>query len=203
MEQLTKSIINWLQADDDNVAVVHCRNQLRWTALVVAAFLCEIKQVDSVLEGLRQVDDAVKVVGSLAQMRYATYLDNLRMIGGLANTNHRPLRLQRVLIQTRPFVGADFTAATLPYMDIWAANKLVYSTTWKDLSHFEPENGFISLSFDVPVQGDVVRFPLCEPERWICFDWLTSECWLHCLLEHVWHYRAGLLISGERWTVCR
>ena len=149
---------SWLQADPANVAVVHCRDEMRWSSLLVACCLADAHKIDSAVEGLMLVADFIPAVAaapvSRAQKRYAMYFDGVRNAGRMPHPGS--LNIQRVIMNTRAFIGPAFTAATLPFVKLFNGGKLKLSTSWKHIGAFAPEQGTFSVNIDTEVLGDVV-----------------------------------------------
>eukprot|EP00698_Gefionella_okellyi_P000416 TRINITY_DN10378_c0_g1_i1.p1 TRINITY_DN10378_c0_g1~~TRINITY_DN10378_c0_g1_i1.p1 ORF type:complete len:869 (+),score=175.36 TRINITY_DN10378_c0_g1_i1:52-2658(+) len=159
LQQVCKSIRSWLRADPLNVAVLHCRSEMRWCSLVLACFLSYVKKVSHSLEGLMLVEDAIATVRSSgvpvfrAQRRYAMYFDTLRAGRHLSV---RPLYLQRIMFVMKPISGPAFTAATLPFVQLFVNGRLFFSTSWRHIGAFAPEQGLLSINIGEQISGDVV-----------------------------------------------
>lgn len=155
--QICKSISSWLKSDKENVAVVHCGNELWWSVLVIGCFLADTKKVSTVTEAIQTVYDVLSDAPApcKAQSRYGAYFDSHLRRGGPSVSYPRML-VQRVVVSMHPLVGKVFTAATLPSVQLYCGGKLVLSTSWQNLIAFVPEDGFVTIALDAEVAGDVV-----------------------------------------------
>jgi len=163
--QICKSISSWLKSDKENIAVVHCGDELWWSVLVVACFLADSKKVSNAQDAIQTVYDVLPgaTAPCKAQARYANYFD-LHLHRPSGSISCPAVLLQRVVISMHPLVGKVFTAATLPSVQLFAGGRLVLSTSWQHLMAFSPEEGFVTIALDTEVVGDVV-LDLCVTVR--------------------------------------
>uniref|UniRef100_K3WKU6 Phosphatidylinositol-3,4,5-trisphosphate 3-phosphatase n=1 Tax=Globisporangium ultimum (strain ATCC 200006 / CBS 805.95 / DAOM BR144) TaxID=431595 RepID=K3WKU6_GLOUD len=152
--KICSSIENWLQADEKNLAAIHCLTGKGRTGTVIACYLAWIGQFPNAMESLE----------------YIQYFTNV-MDG--VKPRSSPLLLRRVIINTIPVFGTrrvleptkkqdegeekteaegDEAAAAAasqevneeemqeiveegccPYLQIFKGGKLVFTTTWRDM----------------------------------------------------------------------
>jgi len=148
--KICSSLENWLDADPNNVAVVHCQTGKGRTSTVLAcllAWLCEIHNPNEALQYI--ADTQQTTVDRLAipsQRRYVQYF-------GYLLEGHRPrsepLLLRRCIMNTIPRFSTrdgvpiksdDFVPdgvaelGCVPYLQIFKGGVLVFTTTWKQPS---------------------------------------------------------------------
>ncbi|CEG42645.1 phosphatidylinositol--trisphosphate 3 [Plasmopara halstedii] len=104
--KICSSIENWLQADDKNLAAVHCLTGKGRTGTVIACYLAWIGQFPNALESLEFVAEkrqtSVEKLTIPSQRRYIQYFNNV-MEG--VKPRSSPLLLRRVIINTIPVFG--------------------------------------------------------------------------------------------------
>ncbi|CAM9796205.1 unnamed protein product, partial [Phaeothamnion confervicola] len=149
--KMCASIENWLDADPDNVAVVHCLTGKGRTATVAACFLAWVGEFSTPVEALQYVAERKRVemerLTIPSQRRYIQYFSN--MLEGV-RPRSEPLLLRRVIMNTIPTFGttdgtllrsdlpppppgADNTAPVgcCPYIQIFKGGKLIFTTTYQ------------------------------------------------------------------------
>ncbi|KDO24406.1 hypothetical protein SPRG_09795 [Saprolegnia parasitica CBS 223.65] len=171
--KICASIESWSNADDKNLAVVHCLTGKGRTGTVLACYLAWIGRFASPMEALEFVGDArrtpVEKLTIPSQRRYIQYFTNV--LDGV-KPRSMPLLLRRVIINSIPVFGArttvddDGTEVTeegcCPYVQIFKGGKLVFTTTWRDAQEgtgvrwASTSDGSVSFNVDCMLQGDVL-----------------------------------------------
>lgn len=181
--KLLLSIESWLEADERNVAVLHCLTGRGRTSTVLAAFLCWTGEA-----GFGDVNDALEYIARCkrvekkaltipSQVRYAGYFAN--MLDGI-RPSQPPLLLKRVIMSEAPRFGKRRAAAAegdaaeeegdtiatgcAPYLQIFKAGSLIftaaasvnYAQTKDDLPFCSTDSGPVSFLTESIVQGDIL-----------------------------------------------
>ncbi|KAI9905160.1 hypothetical protein PsorP6_013808 [Peronosclerospora sorghi] len=106
MFKICSSIESWLQADDKNLAAVHCLTGKGRTGSVIACYLAWVGQFSNAMESLEFVAEkrqtSVEKLTIPSQRRYIQYFNNV-MEG--VKPRSSPLLLRRVIINTVPVFG--------------------------------------------------------------------------------------------------
>ncbi|EGZ20875.1 hypothetical protein PHYSODRAFT_313345 [Phytophthora sojae] len=101
--KICSSIESWLQADDKNLAAVHCLTGKGRTGTVIACYLAWVGQFPNAMESLEYVAEqrntSVEKLTIPSQRRYIQYFNNV-MDG--VKPRSSPLLLRRVIINTIP-----------------------------------------------------------------------------------------------------
>ena len=125
--KICTAVESWLDADEQNVAVVHCLTGKGRTAALVACILTWIGEFASPMEALQYVADrkatATDVLTIPSQRRYVHYFSNM-----LDGVRPRPeaLLLRRVIINSIPTFGDDGTGAgCCPYVQLFKGGRLI------------------------------------------------------------------------------
>ncbi len=181
MFKICTSIESWLDADEKNVAVVHCLTGKGRTAALLACLLTWIGEFASPAEALQYIADRKRIsVDYLAipsQQRYVQYFSN--MLDGVKPRSEH-LLLRRVIINSIPNFGSDgVNVGCTPYIQLFKNGKLISTacpssgTINKDerggengdenkandniaLKFVSIEHGSISFTVDTPVNGDIL-----------------------------------------------
>ncbi|CAI5740627.1 unnamed protein product [Peronospora destructor] len=104
--KICSSIENWLQADDKNLAAIHCLTGKGRTGTVIACYLAWAGQFSNAMESLQYVAEqrqtSVEKLTIPSQRRYIQYFNNV-----MEGVKPRPsaLLLRRVIINTIPVFG--------------------------------------------------------------------------------------------------
>jgi hypothetical protein len=174
--KICSSIESWLDADDDNVAVVHCLTGKGRTAAMIACVLTWIGEFTSPMESLQYIADRRKMtVENLtipSQRRYVQYFSN--MLDGV-RPRAEPLLLRRIIINSIPVFGTlgedhPNSEGCCPYLQLFKNGKLIATAAPCSLSDgthsdqankpslrwINAEEGSMSFTVDVPIQGDVL-----------------------------------------------
>jgi hypothetical protein len=131
--KICTSIESWLDADDQNVAVVHCLTGKGRTATLMACVLTWLGEFDSPMQALTYVaqrrSTAVDYLTIPSQRRYLQYFSNL--LDGV-KPNSEPLLLRRIIINSIPGFGYmnsedSSTQGCCPYIQIFKNGKLISS----------------------------------------------------------------------------
>ena len=111
--KICTSVESWLDADERNVAVIHCLTGKGRTAALMACVMTWIGEFTSPMEALQYIADRRKIsVDHLtipSQRRYIQYFSN--MLDGV-KPRSEPLLLRRVIINCIPIFGSDTPAAS-------------------------------------------------------------------------------------------
>lgn len=177
MFKICTSIESWLDADERNVAIVHCLTGKGRTAALLACLLTWIGEFSSPAEALQYIADRKRIsVDYLAipsQQRYVQYFSN--MLDGVKPRSEH-LLLRRVIINSIPNFGSDgVNVGCCPYIQLFKNGKLIstacptsgssgYSSAGESKSETEKlalkfvntEHGSISFTVDTPVNGDIL-----------------------------------------------
>ncbi|KAF1782990.1 Tensin phosphatase, lipid phosphatase domain [Phytophthora cactorum] len=104
--KICSSIESWLQADEKNLAAVHCLTGKGRTGTVIACYLAWVGQFPNAMESLEYVAEqrqtSVEKLTIPSQRRYIQYFNNV-MDG--VKPRSSPLLLRRVIINTIPVFG--------------------------------------------------------------------------------------------------
>jgi hypothetical protein len=170
MFKICTSIESWLDADKDNIGVVHCYTGKGRTATLLACLLCWIGEFSSPIEALQYISERKGISPDKltipSQRRYIQYFSN--MIDGV-KPRSEPLLLRRVIMNTIPIFGENKdTPGSLgcrPYIQLFKNGKLISTTASHHLSTTSDENvltwvdtneGTVAFNVDCPVQGDIL-----------------------------------------------
>jgi hypothetical protein len=179
--KICTSVESWLDADDRNVAVIHCLTGKGRTAALVACVMAWIGEFPSPMEALQYIADRRKIsVDTLtipSQRRYIQYFSN--MLDGV-KPRSEPLLLRRVIINCIPVFGTDTDSESgnpgcCPYIQLFKNGKLIATAAAQGESHvgdsaavgtaqgpqqqlrwIKASEGSASFSADCPVQGDIL-----------------------------------------------
>ncbi len=181
--KICTSVESWLDADDKNVAVIHCLTGKGRTATLLACILTWLGEFDSPMQALQYVANrrgtVVDYLTIPSQRRYIQYFSNL--LDGV-RPNSEPLVLRRVIINSIPIFG-EFSSENgllkgcCPYIQLFKNGKLIataaaYSENTKiseedlgsktsstnklQLRWVNDSDGTASFRIDCPVQGDIL-----------------------------------------------
>lgn len=110
MFKICSSIESWLEADDKNLAVIHCLTGKGRTGTVIACYLAWIGQFPTALEALQYVaekrNSTIEKLTIPSQRRYIQYFNHV-MDG--VKPRSSPLLLRRVIMNTIPVFGRRTT----------------------------------------------------------------------------------------------
>jgi hypothetical protein len=177
--KICTSIESWLDADERNVAVIHCLTGKGRTAALIACVLTWIGEFSSPMDALQYVANRRKTtIDNLtipSQQRYVQYFAN--MLDGV-KPRSEPLLLRRVIINSIPIFGVhgpgQDSPGCCPYIQIFKCGRLVATTVpngsdgkdreTKDgraaaglqLKWIDASEGSVSFNVDVAVQGDLL-----------------------------------------------
>lgn len=130
--KICTSVESWLDADDKNVAAVHCLTGKGRTATLLACILTWLGEFDSPMQALQYVaqrkNTVVDYLTIPSQRRYIQYFSNL--LDGV-KPNSEPLLLRRIIINAIPTFGVSPDSQQLPgccpYIQLFKNGKLVAS----------------------------------------------------------------------------
>ena len=184
--KICTSVESWLDADERNIAVIHCLTGKGRTAALMACIMAWIGEFPSPMEALQYIADRRKLsVDSLtipSQRRYIQYFSN--MLDGV-KPRSEPLLLRRVIINCIPVFGSDSQGTDgnlgcCPYVQLFKNGKLIATAAAQGDSSGHPSDpvdpssesshapqkmqlrwiksheGSASFNVDCPVQGDIL-----------------------------------------------
>jgi hypothetical protein len=182
MFKICSSIESWLDADERNIAIVHCLTGKGRTAVVLACALTWIGEFNSPMEALTYISDrkqsSIDILTIPSQRRYIQYFSNV--LDGV-RPRGEPLLLRRVIMNGIPRYGENRrgenssidTSGCCPYIQLFKngkilANGLIASASTEDAS-VPDDNGSnknirwlncleesVSFQIDCVVQGDLL-----------------------------------------------
>jgi protein-tyrosine phosphatase len=169
--KICSSVESWLDADERNIAVVHCLTGKGRTAALMACVLTWIGEFTSPMEALQYISERRKIsVDNLtipSQRRYIQYFSN--MLDGV-KPRSEPLMLKRVIINNLPVFGSDAedggVEGCCPYVQLFKNGKLIATaaaqgdrSAGKDkmqLRWVKASDGSASFNIECAVQGDLL-----------------------------------------------
>jgi C2 domain of PTEN tumour-suppressor protein len=169
--KICTSVESWLDADEKNVAVVHCLTGKGRTAALMACILTWIGEFSSPMEALQYVAQRRSISADFltipSQRRYVQYFSN--MLDGV-KPRSEPLLLRRVIINTIPNfggkAGGENKEGCCPYVQLFKCGKLVATaappagensgTGAVELQWISISEGSVSFTVDSAVQGDLL-----------------------------------------------
>lgn len=148
--KICTSIESWLDADDRNVAVVHCLTGKGRTAALISCVLTWIGEFGSPMEALQYVSDrksmSLEHLTIPSQRRYVQYFSN--MLDGV-RPRPEPLLLRRVIMNSIPKFG-KFTVVNndkeqivegcCPYVQFFKCGKLIATATPPTTEESDPQS---------------------------------------------------------------
>lgn len=147
--KMVTAMQSWLDADPENVAVIHCMTGRGRSVVAAACFLAWMGEFHSPMEALNAVCErrgsSLEAITIPSQRRYTSYFSFV--LDGV-KPRSTPLVLRRVLVNGVPNVanfpgsssagGKGDAAEQLapqegcrPYLQLFRGGKMVYSSTWK------------------------------------------------------------------------
>ena len=180
--KICTSVESWLDADEKNVAIIHCLTGKGRTAALVACVMTWIGEFASPMEALQYIADRRRItVDHLtipSQRRYIQYFSN--MLDGV-KPRSEPLLLRRVIINGIPVFGSDSSEeggsqGCCPYVQLFKNGKLIATAAAQgdspagapaegessdgpgkmQLRWIKASDGSASFNVDCPVQGDIL-----------------------------------------------
>lgn len=178
--KICTSVESWLDADSENVAVVHCLTGKGRTAALTACILTWLGEFPSPMDALQYVAErkgiSVDYLTIPSQRRYVQYFSN--MLDGV-KPRSEPLLLRRVIINTIPVfgdnAGGEENLGCCPYLQLFKGGKLIATATPPDnetagsraaaplvgdkkmqLKWIKATEGCVSFNVDCAVQGDIL-----------------------------------------------
>jgi len=184
--KICTSVESWLDADERNVAVVHCLTGKGRTAALVACILTWIGEFASPMEALQYVAERRAISPDYltipSQRRYVQYFSN--MLDGV-KPRSEPLLLRRVIINSIPVFGdnggGEANRGCCPYVQLFKCGKLVATAAPPspnvddtaaasssgsgsgsggqrrlELKWVASSEGSVSFNVDAAVQGDIL-----------------------------------------------
>lgn len=128
--KICSSIESWLDADEENVAVIHCLTGKGRTAALMACVLTWIGEFNSPMEALQYVADrrsiSVDHLTIPSQRRYVQYFSN--MLDGV-KPRSEPLLLRRIIMNSIPIFGtnseSEGSLGCCPYIQLFKNGNLI------------------------------------------------------------------------------
>lgn len=181
--KICTSVESWLDADEKNVAIIHCLTGKGRTTSLVACILSWMGEFQSPSEALQYVADRRNVsISSLtipSQQRYIQYFSN--MLDGV-RPRSQPVVLKRIIFHGIPIFGNqgdnDAGEGCCPYLQLFKCGKLLASSFPVSCSNKMMENtspdgksknevtpscrwvlaseDSLSFTFDGALQGDIL-----------------------------------------------
>jgi protein-tyrosine phosphatase len=180
--KICTSVESWLDADEKNIAVIHCLTGKGRTASLIACILSWIGEFSSPTEALQYAAErrgiGIDFLTIPSQRRYVQYFSN--MIDGIKPSSE-PLLLRRVIINSIPIFGNNGggpeNAGCCPYVQLFKNGRLIATAvppTDQDkpsqdgpngsnaagqrvqLKWIKASEGSASFQVDVAVQGDIL-----------------------------------------------
>ena len=137
--KICTSIESWLDADEKNVAIIHCLTGKGRTAALIACVLTWIGEFSSPMEALQYVSDrkgiALNYLTIASQRRYVQYFSN--MLDGV-KPRSEPLLLRRVIMHNIPIFDhltttssdpGTVTTGCCPYLQLFKCGRLLATAT--------------------------------------------------------------------------
>lgn len=176
MFKMCTSMESWLDADERNIAIVHCLTGKGRTAVVLACVLTWIGEFSSPMEALNYVairrNSNVDALTIPSQRRYIQYFSNV--LDGV-RPRAEPLLLRRVIMNGIPGYGqsdvdsdADTTGCS-PYLQLFKNGRIIANAVMADSNTSSSCNrsddgsqwvrcaaGSVSFQVDCMVQGDLL-----------------------------------------------
>lgn len=176
--KICTSVESWLDADERNVAIVHCLTGKGRTAALAACILTWIGEFTSPMEALQYVAErraiSVEYLTIPSQRRYVQYFSN--MLDGV-KPRSEPLLLRRVIINSIPHfgdnAGGEGNVGCCPYVQLFKCGRLVATAAPPtdtepvmeandsknqrlQLKWIKATEGSVSFHVDCAVQGDIL-----------------------------------------------
>lgn len=160
MFKICSSIESWLDADERNVAIVHCLTGKGRTAVVLACALTWIGEFNSPMEALTYIaerkNSSIDILTIPSQRRYIQYFSNV--LDGV-RPRGEPLLLRRIIMNGIPKYGAkadnnsNEVVGCCPYIQLFKNGKII-------------ANGLIASgpSQDTGGEDNPVRWVTCSEE---------------------------------------
>ena len=132
--KICTSVESWLDADEENVAVVHCLTGKGRSAALAACILTWLGEFQSPMDALQYVAErkgiSVEYLTIPSQRRYVQYFSN--MLDGV-KPRSEPLLLRRVIINSVPVFGDNGlgvdNSGCCPYLQLFKGGKLIATST--------------------------------------------------------------------------
>jgi hypothetical protein len=183
MFKICSSIESWLDADQRNIAIVHCLTGKGRTAVVLACALTWIGEFNSPMEALTYIAErkssSIDILTIPSQRRYIQYFSNV--LDGV-RPRGEPLLLRRIIMNGIPKYGENnqvsgpsSSAGCCPYIQLFKngkilANGLIASpsstssgggggggdTQTTEIRWLNCSEGSVSFQIDCIVQGDLL-----------------------------------------------
>lgn len=177
--KICTSVESWLDADDKNVAAVHCLTGKGRTATLMACILTWLGEFESPMQALQYVaqrkNTAVDYLTIPSQRRYIQYFSNL--LDGVKPSSE-PLLLRRVIINSVPVFGIapNGHKGCCPYVQLFKNGKLVASAAIDQEHSFQDDDNGISA---LEAAGQSRQLQL----KWVSSEEGSASFTLDCLVQ--------------------
>lgn len=173
--KICTSIESWLDADEENIGIIHCLTGKGRTATLMACVLTWIGEFSSPIKALEYTADRKGIelehLTIPSQRRYLTYFSN--MLDGV-KPRSEPILLRRVIINTIPVYGdnggGEESEGCCPYLQLFKGGKLISTSVPVDeneaktkaeggkamLQWSKTSDGCVSFNVDCALQGDIL-----------------------------------------------
>jgi hypothetical protein len=176
--KICTSVESWLDADEKNIAVVHCLTGKGRTATLMACILTWLGEFDSPMQALQYVaqrkNTHVDYLTIPSQRRYIQYFSNL--LDGV-RPNSEPILLRKVIINSIPTLGAvpekQNQQGCCPYIQLFKNGKLIASAAVDREQSFEDNGGF----------GDPISINQQMQLKWVTREELSASFTVDCLVQ--------------------
>jgi protein-tyrosine phosphatase len=192
--KICTSIENWLDADERNVAVVHCLTGRGRTAALIACVLAWIGEFSTPMEALNYVAQMRNVSTNYlvipSQRRYVQYFSN--MLDGV-RPRPEPLVLKKIIFNTIPVFGdngaGEANSGCCPYIQLFKCGKLIATASPIDNSN---SNSGSSTNSTSNTEGDEGTFNSNN----VRLKWVT-------VVEETISFSLDFLLQGDILMRCR
>lgn len=174
--KICTSIESWLDADEENIGIIHCLTGKGRTATLMACVLTWIGEFSSPVKALEYIADRKGIqlenLTIPSQRRYLTYFSN--MLDGV-KPRSEPILLRRVIMNTIPVYGNNSGGGDgegcCPYLQLFKGGKLISTSVPVDENHAKTKaegsnkallqwskasDGCVSFNVDCALQGDIL-----------------------------------------------
>ncbi|XP_057700886.1 tensin-2-like isoform X2 [Corythoichthys intestinalis] len=152
-----KAMETWLNADPNNVAVLHCKGNKGKTGVIVAAYMHYSKisagadQALTTLAMRKFCEDKVSSSLQPSQNRYIYYFGGL--LSGAIKMNSSPLFLHQILIPSTPTFQ---TGGYFPFLKIYQSLQLIYTSCVYDTQTSRSRKLCVTMEPALLLKGDIM-----------------------------------------------
>ncbi|XP_077459706.1 tensin-2-like isoform X2 [Stigmatopora argus] len=154
---ICKAMETWLNADPNNVAVLHCKGNKGKTGVIVAAYMHYSKisagadQALTTLAMRRFCEDKVSSSLQPSQNRYIHYFGGL--LSGSIKMNSSPLFLHQIIIPSMPSFQ---TGGYFPFLKIYQSLQLIYTSCVYDAHTSRSRKLCVLMEEALLLKGDIM-----------------------------------------------